>query len=111
MLVDHAVIVNIPSLVTAVIVLDCAEFVFGCVIVITGAVTSFLIIYVLLLVGPPQVSLILIITLVTHSAGVNHVDKFVPFATHVLPPFTENATAVFGDGVAVFVHVHSIAHA
>ena len=80
-------------------------------IVGTGGVVSFLIVYVLLFVGHHHVSLILIITFVTHSAGVNHVDRLVQFATHVLPQFNENATAVLGDGHAVSVHVHVIAHA
>ena len=65
----------------------------------------------LLLVGHPPVSLILMITFVVHSAGVNHVDKLFALSIHVLHPFTENATAVLGDGVAVSVHVHAIAHA
>jgi len=110
-LVDHVVIVNVQSLALAVIVLDCAGLVFGLSIVIVGAVTSFLIIYVLLFVGHHHVSLILIITFVTHSAGVNHVLKLVPFATQLLPQLNENATAVLGDGHAVSVHVHVIAHA
>jgi hypothetical protein len=110
-LVDPAVIVNVQSLTVAVIVLDCAGLVFGLFIVIVGGVLSFFIIYVLLFVGHHHVSLILIITFVTHSAGVNHVPKLVPFATQVLPQLNENATAVLGDGHAVSVHVHVIAHA
>lgn len=64
----------------------------------------------LLLVGHHHVSLILMITFVVHSAGVNHVDNAFALSTHVLQPFIENATAVLGDGVAVSVHVHAIAH-
>jgi hypothetical protein len=109
--VAPAVIVSVHSFVLAVIVLDCAGFVFGLLIVMTGGVTSFLIMYVLLFVGHHHVSLILITTFVVHSAGVNHVDRLVPFAIHVLPQFIENATAVLGDGHAVSVHVHIIAHA
>jgi len=94
-----------------VIVFDCAGVVFGCVIVIVGAVTSFFITYVLLLVGHHHVSLILMITFVVHSGGVNHVDNAFTLSTHVLHPFSENATTVLGDGVAVSVHVHVTTHA
>ena len=39
-LVDHVVIVNVPSLALAVIVFDCAGLVFGLFMVIVGAVAS-----------------------------------------------------------------------
>jgi hypothetical protein len=88
-----------------VIVFDCAGLVFGCVIVIIGAVISFLITYVLLLIGHHHVSLILMITFVTHSGGVNHVDNAFTLSNHVVHPFIEYATAVLGDGHVVSVHV------
>lgn len=72
---------------------------------------SFIITYVLLFVGHHHASLILMITFVVHSAGVNQVDKLFALSIHVLHQFIENATAVFGDGQLVSVHVHTIAPA
>jgi len=73
-----------------------------------GGVVSFLITYVLLLVGHHHVSLILMITFVVHSTGVNHVDNAFALLLHVLHPFIEYPTAVLGDGQLVSVHVHVV---
>jgi hypothetical protein len=47
--------------------------------------------------GHHQVSDILIITLVVHSAGVNHVDRFDHIPVHVAPLFFDIST-ILGDG-------------
>jgi len=65
--------------------------------------------YVFELVGHHQVSLILMITFVVHSAGVNQNDSAFALSVHVLQLFVEYATAVFGDGVAVSVILHVVA--
>jgi len=108
-LVDPAVIVSVPSLVLAVIVLLVAGVVVGWVIVIVGAVVSLIITYVFELVGHHHVSLILMITFVVHSTGVNQNDSAFALSVHVLHPFIEYPTAVFGDGVAVSVILHVVA--
>jgi len=71
-----------------------------------GGVVSFLIIYVFEFIGHHHISLILIITLVVHSDGVNAgVDVFVHKLTqlhHVL------YSTVIGDGHRVHATVHIV---
>lgn len=76
-----------------------------------GPVVSLMMIYVFEFVGHPQTSLILIMTLVVHSFGVNANERPVELLVQLLHPFVEYATAVFGDGVAVSFIVHCVLHA
>jgi hypothetical protein len=76
-----------------------------------GAVVSLRIVYVFEFVGPHQVSLILIITLVVHSLGVNVNERLVLFVVQLLHELVEYETNVLGDGVAVSVIVQVIDHA
>ena len=70
-----------------------------------GAHVSFIIVYVFELIGHPQVSDIFIITLVVHSAGMNHVERFAPILVHVDPLSFDIAT-VIGDGPHEFTILH-----
>ena len=70
-----------------------------------GAHVSFMIVYVFELTGHHQVSDIFIITLVIHSAGTNHVDKFDPLGIRV-DPLSFDTITVIGDGPHELVMLH-----
>jgi hypothetical protein len=69
---------------------------------------SLSIIYVLELVGHQPLSLILIITFVDHSLGVNEKDKPLALSVQLAHPLIEYATAVLGDGHEVSFMLHVI---
>ena len=99
--------VKVHSFVLAVIVLPVAGLVFGFVIVMIGATVFFLIINVFELVGHQPLSLILMITLVLHSLGVNGVIvRLFTLSVRVHHPFVEYSTAVLVDIVDVSFMLH-----
>jgi len=79
-LVDHVVIVKVQSLVLAVIVLDCAGLVFGCVIVIVGARVSIVKVFTdkVLLVFPASSFTVMVQSLYVPSAKVAKVTVLFP---------------------------------
>ena len=72
-----------------------------------GTHVSFIIVYVFELIGHPHISDILIITLVVHSAGTNHVKRFAPILVRV-DPLSFDIAAVIGDGPHELVILHVI---
>ena len=110
-LVDQAVIVKVPSLATAVIVLDCAGLVFGCVIVITGAVLSNVYVYVFTLLKLfaashcPTFSVVVLENEVLLRVEELHVGV-VPFVVYFIVPSDPLHDTANDGGPNVWLAVH-----